>query len=245
MLDTGAHLSALAADSEALADLAGPALQAAVPSCPGWTVADVVGHLGGVYSWAALCVEAAGERPTLERDRPPADPAELIGWFRERRHAVLEALSEREPDAPAWTFIRRAAPTVGWWRRRQAMETAVHLWDVEQATGTPGRIDPELGADGVDELLTQFLPGYLAHNPVPELRGTFHVHATDAPGEWSLDFGAAELDVRQEHSKADTAVRGPAGRLLLWLWNRLDADHAGLEVFGDRSVVDAWPRVTI
>ena len=245
MLDTGAHLSALAADSLALADRAGTALDAPVRACPGWTVADVVGHLGGVYSWAALCVEAAGERPTLEREQPPADPEQLIDWFRDRRHDLLESLEARPPEAPAWTFIRRAEPTVGWWRRRQAMETALHLWDVSHATGAPGRIDPELGADGVDELLTEFLPGYLGRHPVPELRGSFHVHATDTPGEWSLDFGAPELAVRAEHSKADAAVRGPAAGLLLWLWNRVDPEEGGLEVFGDRSVVDAWPQVTL
>lgn len=245
MIDTGGYLSALAADSQALADRAGTDLDAPVRGCPGWTVADVVGHLGGVYSWVTLCVEAAGPRPSAERDRPPADPEALVGWFRERRAAVLDALTAHEPDAPAWNFRPGAPATVAWWRRRQALETAVHLWDVEHATGGPGRIDPELAVDGVAEMLEEILVAKLADRAVPGLSGTLHLHATDAEGEWSLDFDAPDLDIRREHSKADAAVRGPAAGLLLWLWNRADPTEAGLEVFGDRAVVDAWPSIPI
>ena len=245
MIDTGSHLSALAADSQALADRAGSGLGAAVRACPGWTVADVVGHLGGVYSWVTLCVEAAGPRPSVERDRPPAEPGEVVDWFLERRAAVLDALTAHEPDAPAWNFRPGAPQTVAWWRRRQAIETAVHLWDVEHATGGPGRIDPELAADGVAEMLEEILAAKLAGRPVPGLTGTLHLHATDADGEWSLDFGAADLAVRREHTKADTAVRGPAAGLLLWLWNRSEPADAGLEVFGDPAVVDAWRSIDL
>lgn len=245
MLDTGTYLSTIAADSQAFADLAEGRLDVPVPACPDWVGADLVGHLGSVYSWVALCVEAGGQRPGLDRDQPPSGADELVGWFRERRAGALDALSSRQPDAPAWIFGGRGEANVGWWRRRQAIETALHLWDLEQAAGAPGRIDPELAADGTDEFLGQFLPSVLTRRPVPQLRGTLHVHATDAPGEWSLDFGVADLDVRRTHSKADTAVRGPAAGLLLWLWNRMDADGAGLEVFGDRAVVDAWASVTV
>ncbi len=245
MTDTGAHLSALAADSEALIDLAAGHLGAAVEACPGWTVAEMVGHLGGVYSWAALVVAAAGERPAMTREQPPAEQEALDGWFRKQRAALLDALSSHEPDAPAWIFTSADRGDVGWWRRRMAMETAVHLFDVEQAAGQPGTMEPELAADGVDELLGQILPGYLARHPVPELSGTLHLHATDTPGEWSLDFGAADLAVRRDHTKADTALRGPAAGLFLWLWNRTGPDRAGVEVFGDRSVVEAWAAVRL
>lgn len=245
MLDTGAHLSALAADSEALIDLAADHLDAPVEACPGWTVAELIGHLGGVYSWVSLVAGAAGERPALQRDPAPDDRARLAGWFREQRAAVLDALSSREPDAPAWIFTSGGRGDIGWWRRRQAAETAVHLFDVEQAVGQPGSMEPELAADGVDEMLTELLPGYLSRHPVAGLTGTLHLHASDTPGEWWLDFGAADLAVRRDHSKADTAVRGPAGGLFLWLWNRRDPDGAGLEVFGDRSVVDAWAGVRL
>jgi uncharacterized protein (TIGR03083 family) len=245
MLDTGAHLSALTADSEALIDLAAGHLDAPVAACPDWDVAQLVGHLGGVYSLAALIARAAGERPGLSREQPPEDRAQLDAWFRAQRAGVLEALTRAEPDDPAWIFVPPGRASIGWWRRRQAMETAIHLFDVEDAAGSPGSIEPELAADGADEALTVILPAYLARKPVPGLKGSFHVHATDADGEWSLDFGAEGLAVRRDHAKADTAVRGPAAGLFLWLWNRRTPEQAGLEVFGDTSVVDAWSEVRL
>lgn len=245
MLDPGALLSALAADSEALADLAEGHLDHPVPACPGWTVADVVGHLGGVYSWAWLVVRAAGEKPDKDREAPPEDRDALVPWFREQRTAVIDVLGSAEPDAPAWTFVRAGEPTVGWWRRRQALETAIHLHDVASAVGSPGTVAPDLAADGVDELLTQFLPGYLRRNRIPGLEGTLHLHCTDADGEWVLDFTGPDLQVRREHAKSDTAVRGPASDLFLLLWNRVGLDAPGIEVFGRQDVASALAEVRL
>jgi uncharacterized protein (TIGR03083 family) len=245
MLDTGAHLSALAADSEALADLAEESLDRPVRACDDWTVADVVGHLGGVYNWVWLIARADGERPDKDREKPPSDEPSLVDWFREQRRAVLDALSSSEPGDPAWVFVRTANPTIGWWRRRQALETAVHLYDVEEAVGRPRPIDPDLAADGIDEMLTEFLPGYLRRNRVDGLEGSFHLHCTDTDGEWSLDLSADPPVVERTHTKADTAVRGPASGLYLWLWNRASAESAGLEIFGRPEVAAAWSGVRL
>lgn len=243
LLDTGAHLSALAADSEAMADLAEEHLDVAIGACPGWTVADVTGHVGGLYSWVWLIIQADGAAPDKDRDSPPSDRSMLIDWFRDQRTAVVDALSSKEPEDPAWIFMRSGKPTVGWWRRRMAQETAVHLYDVELAAGRPGSVAPDLAADGVDEFLTQWLPALLRRNPLAGLEGTFHVHCTDADGEWVMDFSAPALDVRREHAKADTAVRGPASDLFLWLWNRLPLPSSGLEVFGRNEVAEALDAV--
>lgn len=245
MLDTGAHLSALAADSEAVADLAEGHLDRGVLACPGWTVADLLGHLGGVYSWAWLVIRAEGDKPDKDRDQPPTDPDELVDWFREERTAAIDALSSREPEDPAWTFLRNATPNVGWWRRRQAMETAVHLFDVESAVGRPKPVAPDLAADGVDEIVTDFLPAFVRRNAVEGLEGTMHLHCSDTEGEWVIDFGAPDLDVRREHAKADLAIRGPASDLLLWLWNRVPLDSGTLEVFGREDVAAALQGVRI
>lgn len=244
-LDPGSYLEALAADSEALAGAADGSLDRAVPACPGWVVGDLVGHLGGVYSFAAAAVEAGGERPAKERAQPPEDRSGLTRWFLEQRANVLDALSGREPGEPAWSFSRRGAATAGWWRRRQALETAVHLFDVQTAAGRHGTVGPELAADGIDETLSEILPAYLERRPVAALTGTLHLHATDTPGEWHVDLSAPGLGFRREHAKADTALRGPAAPLYLWLWNRAGTEEGGIETFGDASVVGAWGQVRL
>lgn len=246
MLDTGAHLSALTADSQAFADLAASpgVLDHPVPACPGWTGADLVGHLGGVYGWATATAQAGGERPDHKREQPPPGRGELLEWFGQLRAAVIDALSSRQPDEPAWVFTGGEG-SIAWWRRRQSLETAVHLWDLQQAAGAPAPIATELAADGMDELLTEFLANYLKRRPVEGLKGTLHLHCTDTEGEWTLDFGAEGLAVQAGHTKADTALRGPASDLYLWLWNRKGLEGSSLEVFGDRSVAEAWEQVRI
>ncbi len=244
-VDTSVHLSALTADSEAFAQCAAGHLDQPVPSCPGWAVADLVGHLGGVYSWVKMVVDAAGARPGSDRDGPPPERDQLVEWFADRRDAMVEALTGREPSSSAWIFAAPHTGDIGWWRRRQALETAVHLYDVQSATSTPAAVAPELAADGVDEVLTVFLPRFLARRDVPGLEGSVHLHCTDTDGEWVVEFGGSEPEVRREHAKADTALRGPASDLFLLLWNRVTLDGAGLEVFGNRRVAEALSDVRL
>ena len=147
------YLEAVARESAALADAAERAgLDAAVPSCPGWTVADVVEHVGNVQRWATRIVET---RPTERISRPdmsesPA-PEELLGWFRAASRALVEALGAADPAAPVWTFI--PGGTTRFWFRRQAHEVAVHRVDAELAGGTAAPIATALAADGIAEWL--------------------------------------------------------------------------------------------
>ena len=249
MLETGAYLSAITANSAAVADLAEGQLDRSVPACPDWAVADVLKHLGGIYSWVWLIVQAGGEKPDKEREQAPEDEGALLRWFREQRDAVVDTLESHDPAEPAWFFIPEVSQTVGYWRRRQALETAIHLYDVESAIGRPGPVVPDLAADGVDEMLMTFLPMLLEWNPVSGLEGTVHVHCTDeyltAGGEWVLDFTGSKVQTSRDHVKADTAVRGPASDLFLWAWNRIPLDSPTLEVFGRREVAEAMSKVKI
>ena len=249
MLDTGVYLSALAADSEAIAQLAEGGLDRPVPACPDWKVADLLGHVGGIYSWVKLIVEAAGARPEQARDQAPDDPDALIDWYREKRDAVVDILSSHDPADPAWFFMPAGDQNVGYWRRRQALETAIHLYDAGAAAGQPASIAPDLAADGVDEMLVTFLGSVLSFKPVPGLAGTLHVHCTDEDlgtgGEWVVDFSGDALEVRRDHAKADVAVRGLASDLFLWVWNRIPLDSPSLEVFGRRDVAEAMSGLQI
>jgi uncharacterized protein (TIGR03083 family) len=241
-VDQAGFLSALELQSTRTTAAAEGRLSRPVGSCPGWEVKDVIGHLGSVYAWAAGAVAGGGERPG-PMESAPEDNDGLLSWFVQNRDELLASFVGRAEDDKAWVFVSASPQTVGWWARRQALESLVHRYDVETGAGVDvSPIDPELAVEGCDEYLSQFLPRILARNPVPALVGTFHVHATDAAGEWSLDFSEPGL-TRREHSKADTAVRGPAAGLYLWMWNRLTPEEAGLEAFGDDSVVSAWREV--
>ncbi len=244
-MDALPYATILAAEGAAFADIAGGHLDRPVPTCPDWNVAELVAHLGGVYAWARYAVAAGGERVS-RRDVPtppaPEDSADLFPWFRTRLEELLEALSG-DADAPAWTFPPNAPNQVAWWQRRQALETVVHRWDV-QAAADPGHLDPiapDLAVEGIDEFLADFLPRFFPANASDAITGTLHLHATDTPGEWWLDFDAEGLSTRRQHAKADTAVRGPAAGLYLWLWNRQTPEAAGLEIFGRVETADAWP----
>lgn len=102
-------------------------------------------------------------------------------------------------------------------------------------------MDPALAADGVDELLRCFGPRSRRLRLDPPR--TLHVHSTDTGDRWTVRIGSerAVVTCGEPDGPVDTTVSGPAERLYLSLWNR--APLAALDVSGDRSVAEAWPRL--
>ncbi|HVF33666.1 MAG TPA: maleylpyruvate isomerase family mycothiol-dependent enzyme [Acidimicrobiales bacterium] len=228
------YLAVIRAEADALGTVLESHGGAAVPSCPGWDVAQLAGHLGRVHRWVTAMVRAkAPDRLGF----PPRPEVVDRPWFDEGVTELLAALEEAGPDVTMWTFPNGGG-TSRFWFRRQAEETAVHRWDAQHAV-TPGRAAPiatDTALAGVDELLDVFLHGRKAH-----LGGSVHFHATDSPhGEWivRLDEDGA-LEVGHGHEKGDVALRATASDLLLWLWGR-PVGEAGLEVFGDEGLLDQW-----
>lgn len=227
-------LDAIRAETQRLATAVDERPDGAVPSCPGWTVARVAGHTGRVHDWVATVVERRADGPDVgERARPPATD-ELHDWLvagAERLVGVLDAVG---PDEPQWNWLQGADGLAGWWRRRMAVETAVHRVDAELGAGLPvAPVDPDVAAAGLDELLCELLPARGAGS----LRGSVHVHRTDGEGEWLVRLDGGAPVVTREHAKGDLAVRGSASDLLRLLWNR---PVDGVEVFGDERLVAAW-----
>ncbi len=238
-MDQAEYVASIKAESTALAQAAAGHLERPVPPCPDWTVADLVGHMGSVFGWVSGIL-AGGGAPSGGFPDPPTDHDALLSWYGENRDKMVADLAAHRPEDPAWVFVSSAPQNAGWWCRRQALESAVHRFDAQSASRTPDPLKPILAAEGIDEYLTGLLPRLSRRNSLDGLTGTLHVHTTDTDGEWSLDFGAEDLSVRHEHTKADTALRGPASGLYLWMLNRQTVEEAGLELFGVRSVVDAW-----
>jgi uncharacterized protein (TIGR03083 family) len=248
-MDDDAALSALARVTAAMSratERADPA--AAVPACPGWDVTALVDHLGRVHLWAAAAARTGREpRPYPRRDT--SQP--LAQWYAACAAALLDTLAALDPEQPAWTFFG-PDQRVGFWRRRQVHETAVHLVDLVQATGefpTSGLVTalPHLSsdeaADGVDEVLRVMAPRKLerlAPRPPEELVPAPRPVAFAADGtgrSWTLRLAGGQVLVDDGHSEDAVAlVSAPAAHLYLALWGR--AGRQELAVEGDRSAAD-------
>jgi uncharacterized protein (TIGR03083 family) len=242
-----ADLTRVRSEGDALARVAGSAWDEAVPTCPGWDVGTVLTHTGGAHRWA-LANLTAGTRVRRSQVPPPPDGREArLDWYTAGLRELEAAAATVDPMAEVWTFAATGERRAAWWVRRMACETAIHRWDAAAALTAaggprPDAVDARLAVAGIDEYLSDFLPR-LPPAMFAGWSGTLHLHATDVDGEWVVDLGNVALPPRREHTKADTAVRGPASDVLLWLWNRQGPEH--LEAFGDTAVLERWRLVTI
>jgi uncharacterized protein (TIGR03083 family) len=225
----------------AAARTAGPG--AAVPTCPGWTVADLLTHISRVHRWVTEIVQTKAQERVGRSGIPQAGPGDdPVEWFEVGAAGVTSALQGIDPETPVWTWASRDPAPARFWARRMAHETAIHRADAESAAGDRHAVEPaEMAADGIDELLE--LLAAVQMGPDDRLAGfsaSYHFHTTDVPGEWIIEIGGGSdrVTVRREHAKADVAVRGPASDLELFLYNRRGTD--GLDVFGDPALVAAW-----
>ncbi|MDH6575390.1 maleylpyruvate isomerase family mycothiol-dependent enzyme [Kitasatospora sp. MAP5-34] len=232
-MDRTDYMYALRRDGARMAEATAGHLALPVPSCPEWTVADLVGHTGSVHRfWAAI---ASGELTDPSGYTPPARPAEdgLLGWFAEGVELAAATLETLDPELPRWTWADRK--DVGFIQRRMAQETAVHAWDALAAVGREQPIEPVLAMDGVDEFLAHFATGA---PPAGLPEAGIHLHAIDGPGEWSIRTVDGAWQVGREHGKGAAAVRGTTSDLLLLLWQRRSPGQ--LETFGDLAVLETF-----
>ncbi len=249
LLEKSEYLARLGADAGRIAELVRSGqLGAEVPGCPGWDLAELVLHLGGVHRWTTAAVRSAAApdgRPAPDIDRADIErggPEMLATWFTDGVDDLLDALDGTEPDAATWHPFD-GDKVVAVWYRRQAHETSIHRVDAEQATGSFTSIAPEFASDGIDEYFALTLPRLVARSKLVLPSGSLHVHCTDVPGEWLIHVDDGHLVVRREHAKGDAAIRGAAQPILLHLWSRPVDDAAAIEVIGDAEVADAWLRV--
>jgi uncharacterized protein (TIGR03083 family) len=225
-------LDALRADGAAFRTAAGELdLTRPVPSCPEWTVRDLVGHLGVIYAFVRSIIEAGGVRPP--RPDPPGEGSDVLAWFDGQFAAVLAVLAAADPGAPAYNWSNHPQ-VAGFWPRRMAQETAVHRWDAQMAGGVPDPIPAELAADGVSEVLDTFLP--TGRGPTGNgAEGLVRLAATDLDRTWLVRLRPTGVTLLDESGLLDdpahgqTGVGGTASDLLLALWGRLTPSALAIE----------------
>ncbi len=229
------HIAELDRQGKALAAAAERAgIDATVPPCPDWRVADLLEHTGGVHHWAAAHVrEGAG---CNERDLVPAPATGVLDWYVAEHAALVTALREAPADIDSWTFLPAPSP-LAFWARRQAHEAAIHRADAEAAAGTRPTYPTEFAADGIDELVAGFLArrrGRLVSDPPRSLL----IAPTDSPRRWHFTIGPDGRTVSREPAPADCTVAGSASEIYLLLWNRGSRER--VVVAGDLAVLDLW-----
>ncbi len=237
-----AHVTEQADALRAAAVAAGP--DAPVPTCPEWTVHDLVAHIAGVHHMVAEAQLLTPRDSRPERPAPPEDWDELLAFWDERRATMLSRL-DTDPAKEVWGFIPGLA-TAGWWGRRQAHETAIHRLDAEHAAHekVPTLLfSPELAEDGIDEVVRLISP-FRARLKRPEVtvEGTLLIHAADVGHVWLLKAhnGVVEVGrIEDSGTETDATLVGTADAVYRAAWKRpstailsgrtelIDAIHGG------------------
>jgi len=226
------YLELIRSGSDRMLEVADRGLDAAVPTCPGWTVADLLDHVAHVYQHKVACMR-------LNAAPDPWPPPELadrepVAFFAEATEQLLAELRERGPAEPSFTWWADEQST-GFWFRRMALEIAVHRYDAELAHDLGSPIDAELAVDGTDEVLRVMLGGPwwadadTAH-PVDatvrvETGGRFWLVAVRQDSVTVTDESYDGLDRPQPVA----TLTGEPDDVLLWLWGRLGDDAVSFD----------------
>ena len=246
MLDTGRMAEGLREHTAGLAAAAGRAGPAArVPTCPEWTLGDLVGHVGQAHRWAAHLVRTGGTDVLNELPRAvPDSPADWPGWLHDGAEELIGTIAAR-PDGSVDHPFFGTWPTVRW-LRRMLNDTIVHHADAAFAADLPFTVAPDLAGDAVTEFLELLTRGSAAdYKPeLAELRGTGETlclrPAEPALPGWLITRTPDGPAWETEAGDADMTVSGPVRDLLLVFARRLPADGAEVEVTGDAALLEHW-----
>ncbi|MFC4048955.1 maleylpyruvate isomerase family mycothiol-dependent enzyme [Actinomadura syzygii] len=237
----------LVAQTDAVREMMkGADLRAGVPSCPGWNLGQLLGHIGGDHHWAAEVVRTRAAGPVPDEmvndlaEYRETDLETLDGWLAEGAAELADALRDAAPDTPVWSPSEDHS--AGFWARRMLYETVVHRADAALTIGAEFTLAADLAVDALDEWM-----GYSVYEEATSESGligpgrTLHFHATDSDeaAEWVVDLSTEPATWRRAHEKSAVAVRGALTDLLLFVYRRPGLRDR-VDVVGDEELLDLW-----
>ncbi len=237
------YLGQISSETERLARVTADVLDAGVPSCPEWSVRELLDHVWHVFTFWNGQVVAGDEkspRDPGERTMPTTD--EPGDWVEDAAARLVAVLADAGPAAPCWNWSGEDTD-VAWVARRMALEIAVHRYDGELGARSTTGIEPDLAADGIDERLAVHLRTDVPEEPEATLGGSLCLACSDQPHAWVVEVGKGQLKVREGSGPATACLRGSASDLFLFSWNRIGLD--ALELTGDRAVAGNWATLPV
>ncbi|MFB9505307.1 maleylpyruvate isomerase family mycothiol-dependent enzyme [Streptomyces aurantiacus] len=193
-----------------------------VPSCPDWSLWDLIAHLTEVqHFWAAAVAAGPSEQPPTADEPPPELPAAT--------EALVAALRRSGPESGCWTWWggSGAPMTAGAVARHQVHEAAVHAFDAQLAAGVPQQVPTVVALDGIAEFISVLhgSSGAWPHDPA-----RIGLHTTEGPA-WLIGLTPAGARLLDDSSPTDGCLRGSASDVLLTLYGRLPLDRLRTEGF--------------
>ncbi|RSM34646.1 maleylpyruvate isomerase family mycothiol-dependent enzyme [Amycolatopsis balhimycina DSM 5908] len=229
---------------------AGP--DAAVPTAPGWTVTDLVEHVGQTQHWVAELIERRVTDPTelpTEMAVPPTGPREWQAWLSESAQRVANACSDDALDAPVFNAAGDERSGTRFWLSSMLNEAVVHGADAATAANRPADIDAGIAAALISNhlaMLTSPTWEMQRSESAQALRGTGQTlqwQATDTANAWFVERRSDGATWQPGTRQADVTVTGPAQSLLLTLTRRLnlaDRETTNISVNGDVGLAQHW-----
>ena len=224
---------------------AAPSLDVQVPTCPEWTLFDLVQHLVETRNkWTAIVAAGPADGPaTFSVPTAPREREALPAWFAASVQEQLDALREAGPDRGCWTWWgdSQSPQTSGAVARDQLQQLAVHTYDAQLTVGAPQPLPSELALDGVDEFLTTRCAGT---EPWPHEPVVVDYHAAEGRS-WRLWVSDGHTRTArlpdgatagEGPGKADVAVWGTASELVFFFYGRIKSESLRTE--GDRGILD-------
>jgi uncharacterized protein (TIGR03083 family) len=231
---------------------AGP--DAAVPTTPKWTIADLVEHVGQTQHWVAEIIERRITDPTqLPTEMAlPTDPREWQAWLSESAQRVASACSDDALDAPVFNAAGDGRPGTRFWMSSVLNETVVHGFDAANAADLPTDTDADIAAALVSNhlaMLTSPTWAMLRSESAHAIRGTgqtlqwLATDTADDAGAWFVERRPGGATWQPGTRQADVTVTGSARSLLLTLTRRLpltDREATDISVDGDADLAQHW-----
>jgi uncharacterized protein (TIGR03083 family) len=231
LVETGTYLQCIADDAARIVDIGRHTpLDTAVPSCPDWTLRDLIVHVGIVHRHKAETVAGGWVDASPARPLSPGESDDLLAWFADGVELLLDVLGHADLSQPSWTWCGHEH-TAAWWVRRMAHETAVHRADAELAAGIEPDLDADLGADGVDEILDEMMVGGPGWGTV--IPGSQVILLEAADRAWRLRTASfvgtspttgTSYDmmtlIHDPGAEPDVVIATDPSTMDLWLWGR-------------------------
>ena len=244
LLTTDELVAVMQAESASLSDQAERVLPSdRVPTCPEWTVGQLLEHAGGVQRWATAIVAGARQRfPSPEEQAalfaPPAD--DMVRWFLAGAARLAAVLRAAPADLQAVVFLPNATGARHFWARRQAHEVTIHRVDALSArlgrlpSTAEADIRTSVALDGIDELITGFVPRRSSRLRTDEPFSVV-IRPNDADAAWTVRVSDQPPVVeRGADPEAHSVLTGSAAALYMGLWNRGDdvAENGTVDALG-------------